>query len=108
NQNVFTRLDLYMPWNTRLVLRYNFAGADNTVFSRSSNTSTTPNFNLTSNRYELSSRTHSGVAEFLTNMPSGVFNELLFNLTATHDFRTVPVKFPQITVQNIPRVGGAS
>ncbi|HKR07713.1 MAG TPA: carboxypeptidase regulatory-like domain-containing protein, partial [Gemmatimonadaceae bacterium] len=101
--NVFGRIDAYLPGYTRLVLRHNYAAADNQTFSRSASTSSNPLFNLTSNSYLFSSRTHSSVAEVLTNLPNGVFNELLFNLTKTRDFRTVPVTFPMITVRGFTR-----
>ncbi len=104
--NVFARIDAYLPGYTRLVLRHNYAAADNTTFSRSSSTSSSPQFGLTSNSYLLSSKTHSSVAELLTNLPNGVFNELLLNLTNTHDFRTVPVTFPQITVRGFTTATG--
>jgi Carboxypeptidase regulatory-like domain len=104
--NVFGRIDAYLPGNTRLVLRHNYAAADNTNFSRSSSTSSSPLFGLTSNAYLFSSKTHSSVAEFLTNLPNGVFNELLLNLTKTSDFRTVPVTFPQVTVRGFTTATG--
>jgi hypothetical protein len=104
--NVFGRIDAYLPGNTRLVLRHNYAAADNTTFSRSSGTSSSPLFGLTSNSYLFSSKTHSSVAEILTNLPSGIFNELLLNLTTTKDFRTVPVVFPQITVRGFTTASG--
>jgi len=104
--NVFGRVDAYLPGYTRLVLRHNYAGADNTNFSRSSSTSSSPLFGLTSNSYLFTSKTHSSVAELLTNLPSGIFNELLLNLTTTHDFRTVPVTFPQVTVRGFTTAGG--
>ena len=106
--NVFGRVDAYLPGYTRLVLRHNYASADNQTFSRSSSTSSSPLFGLTSNSYLFSSKTHSSVAELLTNLPNGVFNELLLNLTNIHDFRTVPVTFPQITVRAFPRANGAA
>jgi hypothetical protein len=106
--NVFARIDAFLPANTRLVLRHNYAGADNVSFGRGAPSSTNPNFNLTSNAYKFTSRTHSTVAEFLTNMPSGVFNELLLNWTKTDDFRTVPVHFPMVTVRGIPRSDGGN
>ncbi len=106
--NVFGRVDIYAPGYTRIVLRHNYAAADNTNFSRSSSTSSSPLFGLTSNSYLFSSKTHSSVAEFLTNLPNGVFNELLLNLTNTHDFRTVPVNFPQITVRGFQTTAGAN
>ena len=104
NRNFFGRLDANLPYNSRLVLRHNYAGADNTVFSRGSATSLNPNFNLTSNRYEFSSKTNSSVAELLTNLSSGVYNELLFNYSTTKDFRTVPTTFPMLTVRGITKV----
>jgi hypothetical protein len=106
--NVFGRVDAFLPLSTRLVLRHNYAAADNVSFGRGSPTSNNPNFNLTSNAYKFSSRTHSTVAEFLTNMSNGVFNELLLNWTKTEDFRTVPVRFPMITVRNVARSDGGN
>jgi hypothetical protein len=106
--NVFARIDAFLPMNTRMVLRHNYAAADNVSFSRGSPTAANPDFRLTSNLYEFSSKTHSTVAEFLTNMPSGVFNELLLNWTKTDDFRTVPVHFPSVTVRGIPRSDGSN
>ncbi|HET7615256.1 MAG TPA: carboxypeptidase regulatory-like domain-containing protein [Gemmatimonadaceae bacterium] len=106
--NIFGRIDAYLPGYTRLVLRHNYAAADNQSFSRSSSTSSNPNFNLTSNSYLFSSKTHSTVGEFLTNLPNGVFNELLLNLTKTSDFRTVPVTFPMVTVRGFQRADGSA
>ena len=104
NRNLFARVDAYLPFSTRLVLRHNYAGADNTSFSRSSATANSPFFNLTSSRYEFSTKTNSSVAEFLTNLTNGLYNELLLNYSTTKDFRTVPTQFPALTVQGIPRV----
>lgn len=101
--NIFARIDAFLPGNTRMVLRHNYAAADNTTFGRSSRNSSSPLFDLTSNGYEFSSRTNSSVAEFLTNLPNGAFNELLLNLTTTKDFRTVPVRFPEVLVRGFPR-----
>jgi len=92
-----------LPLNTRLVLRHNYAKADNQVFSRGVATATTPNFNLTSNGYDLSNKTNSSVIELLSNFTNGVYNEFLANYSTTRDFRTVPIRYPQITVQGIPR-----
>jgi outer membrane receptor for ferrienterochelin and colicin len=106
NRNLFARVDANLPYSTRLVLRHNYSSADNTTFSRSSANSNSPNFNLTSNQYQFSSKTNSSVAEFLTNLSNGVYNELLLNYSTTKDFRTVPTRFPMVTVQGIPRVNG--
>jgi outer membrane receptor protein involved in Fe transport len=103
NKNLFARVDVNLPWSTRLALRHNYADADQTTFSRGAQTSSNPNFNLTSNKYEFSTTTNSTVAQFFTNLTSGAYNELLLNRSTTKDFRTVPVNFPQITVRGIPR-----
>jgi len=108
NRNIFGRVDAYLPLNTRLVLRHNYAYADNITFSRSAATSASPNFALTSNSYKFSSETNSSVAEFITNLSNGIYNELLFNNSITNDFRTVPVKFPQLTVRGVPRSDGVA
>jgi hypothetical protein len=105
--NVFARIDANLPFSTRLVLRHNFAKADNAVFSRSAATTTNPNFNLTSNGYDLSNKTNSSVVELLSNFSNGIYNEVFVNYSTTKDFRTVPVRYPQITVQGIPRTDGA-
>jgi hypothetical protein len=106
--NIFARMDAFLPLNTRLVLRHNYARGDNVSFSRGSPTATNPDFRLTSNAYKFSTTTHSTVAEFLSNMSNGVFNELLLNWTKTDDFRTVPVQFPSVTVRGIPRTDGSN
>jgi hypothetical protein len=106
NTNVFARVDAYLPFGTRLVLRHNYASADQTSFSRSQPNSTAPRFPLTSNMYQYSNKSNSSVAEFLSNFSNGVFNELLLNYTKIQDFRTVPVQFPQVTVRGVPRSDG--
>ncbi len=103
NRNAFIRFDAYLPMNTRLVARHNYASADNTVFSRSLPSNPSPNFSLTSNKYDLSNKSNSSVLELLTNLPSGIYNEFLLNYATISDFRTVPVRFPQVTVRGVPR-----
>lgn len=106
--NVFGRLDAYLPFNTRLVYRHNYVTADNVSFGRSDATNASPNFNLTSNQFLFSSKTNSDVVEILTNLPRGMYNEILLNKTHTYDFRTVPVHFPMVTVKGIPRTDAAT
>ncbi|MDB4891633.1 MAG: putative oar protein, partial [Gemmatimonadetes bacterium] len=103
NKNAFVRMDAYLPMSTRLVMRYNYASADNKVFSRSLANATSPNFNLTSSGYDLSNTSKSGVIELLTNTSRGLYNEFLANYSTIKDFRTVPVVFPFLTVRGIPR-----
>jgi hypothetical protein len=106
NTNFFGRVDAYLPFDTRLVLRHNYASANQTSFSRSTAGANSPRLPLTSYQYQYSNTSHSSVAEFLSNFSSGVFNELLLNYTTIHDFRTVPVQFPSVTVRGIPRNDG--
>jgi hypothetical protein len=108
NRNLFARLDANLPFSTRLVLRHNFASADNTSFDRGVYTTATPSFRLTSNLYQFSNTTHSTVAEFLTNFSNGTYNELLLNYGTIKDFRTVPVQFPQVTINGITRTDNAA
>ena len=106
--NIFGRVDIYLPFGTRLILRHNYAFANNTSFGRGSATSTAPSFPLTSNEYQFTSKTNSSVAEFLSSFSNGMFNELILNFTKTSDFRTVPALFPQVTVKGVPRTDGGS
>ena len=106
NANFFGRIDAYLPFNTRLVLRHNYASADQTSFSRSTAGANSPRLPLTSYQFQYSNTSHSSVAEFLSNFSNGIFNELLLNYTTIHDFRTVPVQFPSVTVRGIPRNDG--
>jgi hypothetical protein len=108
NRNAFIRFDAYLPMNTRLVLRHNYASADNTTFSRSDASNSSPLFTLTSNKYDLSNTSKSTVAELLTNFSNGTYNEMLFNYATIADFRTVPVRFPQLTIRGIPRSDDAT
>lgn len=107
NTNVFARVDANLPWGTRLVLRHNYASADNRVFSRSLSTVSAPIFNLTSNGYDLSNKSNSSVVELLTSASNGMYNEFLANYTTIKDFRTVPVRYPQITVRGFARTDTA-
>lgn len=103
NTNVFGRVDAYLPFGTRLVLSHNYASADQTSFSRGQPTSSSPRFPLTSNSFQYSNKTHTTIGQFLSNFSNGIFNELLLNYTTIRDFRTVPAKFPQVTVRGVAR-----
>lgn len=103
NTNVFARVDANLPYGTRLVLRHNYAAADNRVFSRGLATASAPIFNLTSNGYDLSNKTNSSVVELLTNGSTGIYNEFIANYSTTKDFRTIPVRYPQLTIRGFQR-----
>ena len=75
-------------WNTHLVLRHNYASADNTVFSRGAQHVGEPE--LQPDVEPLSSsatRPTATVAELLTNLQNGMYNELLAEL---HDDEGFP------------------
>ncbi|MEO7359795.1 MAG: carboxypeptidase regulatory-like domain-containing protein [Gemmatimonadaceae bacterium] len=103
NRNLFARVDANLPFSTRLILRHNYASADNRVFSRGLATSSAPTFNLTSNGYDISNTTNGSVVELLTSASNGIYNEFLANYTTIKDFRTIPVRFPQLTIRGFQR-----
>lgn len=102
--NFFGRLDFVnLPANSRLVARYNFAGAETDVFSRSSSA-----FKATSNAYNFRSVTNSGLAQLFSSFNSGASNEALIGYTTIRDKRRTPVDAPMVTVLNVPRPTGGT
>ncbi|HWZ57743.1 MAG TPA: hypothetical protein VNW46_02110, partial [Gemmatimonadaceae bacterium] len=91
--NVFARLDVNLPFGTTLVLRNNYAHADEDVFGRS-----LTSFPLTSNAHTFESMKNATVAELRTNFANGAFNELIFNYELIRDNRYGASHSPQITV----------
>jgi hypothetical protein len=89
--NVFARLDFFLPYNTSLVLRHNYAQAQDDIFSRS-----TANFYLDNNGYAFTSKTHSTAAQLRTNFASGIYNEMLLSVNSTRDRRRPNVLLPQV------------
>jgi len=100
--NVFARLDVNLPWSSRLKLSHNYSDGFRTSFSRS----TTGDFRLTSNSYEFSSKKYATVGQLFTNWSSGASNELAIGYTTISDARKVPQIAPQITV-SVPRTNGS-
>src|SRR5690606_38081805 len=76
--NVFARLDVVLPGNSALVLRHNYGGAEDDIFSRSLNGS---DFPLTNASYFFKSEKNATVAQLRTNFNSGAYNE--FNVGYT-------------------------
>lgn len=102
--NFFGRLDMVnLPGNSRLVARYNFAGAETDVFSRSATA-----FRATSNAYNFRSVTNSGLAQLFSSFSSGASNEALVGYTIIRDKRRTPISAPMVTVQNVPRPTGGT
>jgi len=102
--NFFGRLDfLNLPANSRLVARYNFAGAETDVFSRSQSS-----FKSTDNAYNFRSVTNSGTAQLFTNLAGGSSNELLVGYTTIRDKRRTPINAPMVTILNVPNPAGGT
>ena len=100
--NVFVRFDLEnLPLNSRLVARYNYAGANIDVFSRSASI-----FNASNNGYNFADKTNSELAQLFTNFTNGGTNELLAGYTTISDIRVVPIEAPFVTVNNVPNPTG--
>ena len=96
--NVFARLDFALPWNSTLVLRDNYAHAEQQVFSRGA-TGATPSFPLTSNLYQFTSDKQAPVAQLRTNFSNGSYNEAIVGYTRIRDKRATPGTLePQVTV----------
>jgi hypothetical protein len=95
--NIFARVDFALPYNSTLVLRNNYAHAEQDVFSRGSS-GATPSFALTSNLYHFVSDKQAPVVQLRTNLNGGAFNELIAGYTRIRDKRATPgVLQPQVT-----------
>lgn len=90
--NVFGRVDVGLPWNSRLVLSHNYAFASQDVFSRSGD------FALSSFAYFFQSTNNKTAAQVFTSFDNGSFNEFAINFSATRDRRTPRGNSPQIFV----------
>jgi hypothetical protein len=80
--NVFSRLDFNLPYNSQLVVRYNYGEAERDVFSRSQSF-----FQMSQNGYAFTSKKHAPAAQLRTLFSGGQYNELLVGLTRIRDVR---------------------
>ena len=96
--NVFARFDIVLPFNSTLIVRENYAHAEQDVFSRGT-TGTAPTFPLSSSLYHFTSEKHAPVAQLRTNFASGAFNEAILGYTRIRDSRSTPGTLqPQVTL----------
>ncbi|MCC6770514.1 MAG: TonB-dependent receptor [Gemmatimonadaceae bacterium] len=93
--NLFARVDFNLSGNTSLVLRHNYAQAEDDNFSRSTST-----FALDNNGYKFKSKSNSTAAQLRTNFANGMFNELLVSKNQIRDRRAPNIFFPQVEVNN--------
>ncbi|MCC6774222.1 MAG: TonB-dependent receptor, partial [Gemmatimonadaceae bacterium] len=103
-KNIFVRFDIQdLPFNSSLVLRYNYGEASDDNFSRSFTSST---FALLNNGYAFTSRKGATVAQLRSVFDNGWFNEFYAGLTTIRDRRSpyasgVPQIFTDMGVYNI-------
>jgi hypothetical protein len=100
--NVFARVDVALPWQSRMVLRHNVADAWQTVFLRSA---TNRRFALTSNQFTLRAQRWSTVLQLFTQLSRGWSNELLVNRARSPGRTTSFARSPLIEV-TVPGTGG--
>lgn len=103
--NGFARFDLSnLPFNSRLVARYNYAnGKQDYPNTRSQST-----FAASNNGYTFNSSTNSGLLQLFTNLANGASNEFLTGYTTIRDFRGVPLQAPYVVVRNVPNPAGGT
>ncbi|MEX2179808.1 MAG: carboxypeptidase regulatory-like domain-containing protein [Gemmatimonadaceae bacterium] len=93
-QNIFARVDVNLPYNSQLVVRYNYGHSEQDVFSRSSSS-----FKLSDNAYFFNSKKNAPALQLRTLFDNGAYNEFLAGYTQIRDRRTPRVRSPEITVQ---------
>ena len=93
--DIFARLDVNLPWSSRLALRHKYGNGEQTSFSRPSNGE---EFRLTSNAYDFSNTTNQTVGQLFTNLANGFSNEFQVGYTVIDDFRSFDQQAPQIEV----------
>jgi hypothetical protein len=102
--DIFARVDVNLPWSSRLALRHKYGRGEQTSFSRAANGS---EFRLTSNAFEFTNTTNQTVAQLFTNLTNGFSNEFQVGYTIIDDFRSFDQEAPQIEVR-VPQIGGGS
>ena len=96
--NIFARVDFSLFGNSTLVIRDNYAHAEQQVFSRGTS-GATPSFALTSNLYHFTSDKQAPALQLRSNFANGSYNELITSLTRIRDKRATPGTLqPQVTV----------
>jgi len=93
--NAFVRFDVQdLPFNSTLVVRYNYGLAQDDVFGRSFTGTTFP---LLNNAYSFKSTKGATVVQLRSNFTNGWYNELFAGLTTIRDRRASEGRSPQVT-----------
>jgi len=100
--NFFGRLDLVnLPANSRLVLRYNYAGAK----QDNPGTRSATRLALTNNGYVITDATNAETAQLFSTFSNGATNELTVGYTDISDIRAVPIQAPFVLVSRVTSSG---
>ena len=105
-KNLFGRLDYQMADAHRLVFRYNFNDATNEGRTQNGRTATRGVYST--NLHKLNSKKGSPVLQLFSNFGNGWSNEAFAGATIVRDRRVSPSRFPQITVTQVPNIGGGN
>lgn len=100
--NVYGRLDVNLPFNSSLVLSYNYAKSERDIFSRGTGGSS-PSYGLSNNGYSNQPVKHSPKLQLRTNFANGAYNELLTSYNRVREKRVTPIQAPQVEA---PVTGG--
>ena len=102
-KNVFARLDLInLPANSRLVARYNYAGANQDIPGTRSAT----RLALSNNGYTINDATNSGTAQLFSTFGNGATNELTVGYSDISDVRAVPIQAPFVVISRVTQLAG--
>ncbi len=104
--NPFLRLDYRINDNHRLVFRVNYGDAKQEF--RAQNGRSSSQMVYTSNLHNLSSKKVSPVLQLYSNFADGSSNEFFVGFNRVRDRRVPGSVYPQISVFQVPRVGGGN
>ena len=105
-KNLFGRLDFQLSDGNRVVFRYNFNDATNDGRQQNSRTATRAVYST--NFHKLNSRKSAPVLQLFSNFGNGWSNEAFAGATIVRDRRVSPSTFPQISVTQVPNIGGGN
>ena len=93
--NIYGRLDVNLPFNSSLILSYNYAKSERDIFSRGSSGSS-PQFQLSNNGYSNQPIKHAPKLQLRTNFANGAYNEVLASYNRVREKRVTPIRAPQV------------
>lgn len=105
-KNLFGRLDFQLSDANRVVFRYNFNDATND--GRQQNARNATRAVYSTNFHKLNSKKSAPVLQLFSNFGNGWSNEAFAGATIVRDRRVSPSTFPQISVTQVPNIGGGN